>query len=193
MKTEKSLRLVWQIAAIIVVMAICLRLMGRRWWCECGGWSPWSWDTMTRHNSQHLIDPYFFSHVLHGVIFFWALAWFPPRIFKREMTASTRLRIAVVVEVAWEILENSPWIINRYREATISLDYFGDSIANSITDVLACVLGYMLASQFRFRWSLVLIAATEIVMLFAIRDSLLLNVIMLVSPIEAIKHWQSAL
>ncbi|WP_302120370.1 DUF2585 family protein [Allorhodopirellula heiligendammensis] len=191
MNSKNGSRVAWQIAVIIIVMATCLRMMGRQWWCRCGTWVPWSWDIQTSHNSQHLLDPYSFTHVLHGIIFFWLLTWLSPRISQSGLAAPTRLLIAALIEAAWEILENSPWIIDRYRESTISLDYYGDSIANSISDVIACLLGYFLASKFRLRWSLGFILLTEVVLLLTIRDSLLLNVIMLVCPVEAIKQWQS--
>ncbi len=162
--------------------------MGRQWWCDCGGYVPWSWTVQSSHNSQHLIDPYFFTHVLHGMIFFAVLKVLLPRL-----DAGTRFLIAVIIESAWEILENSPMIIERYRAATISLNYYGDSIANSICDVLACVLGYWLASRIGWRWSILFFVTVELVLMATIRDSLTLNVLMLVYPIEAIKQWQSAM
>ena len=169
---------------IFVAMTSVLALMGRRFWCECGGPVPWSWDIWTLHNSQHLLDPYFFTHVLHGVIFFAVLFRF------RWMGDSAKWAIATLMESAWEILENSPLIIDRYREATMALGYTGDSIANSIFDVVACLLGYFIASKVTWKLSLAFIAMVEVVLLLAIRDCLLLNVIMLIYPIEAIKQWQ---
>ncbi|MGI9470671.1 MAG: DUF2585 family protein [Rubripirellula sp.] len=174
-------------AAVIGGMVVALRAMGRNWWCNCGSYMPWSWDVWSSHNSQHLIDPYFFTHVLHGVLFYWALSLALPRLKK-----SVRFRIAIVIEAGWELLENSPMIIERYRTATISLDYFGDSIANSVFDVIACALGFLIASSLRWYWSLLLIVVVEIALLLTIRDSLAVNVIMLVYPIEAIKTWQGS-
>lgn len=172
-------------AVILVLMTLALAVMGRRWWCACGTWSLSSWDIWSSHNSQHLMDPYFFSHLLHGILFFGFLQLLPGRVW---MTA--RVFIAMTIEVGWELLENSPVIINRYREATISLDYFGDSIANSIVDVLACMLGYAITARIGW-WSILLLISVELAMVFAIRDCLALNVLMLIWPIDAIKHWQS--
>lgn len=173
--------------ALFGAMVTLLRSMGRQWWCHCGQLTPWSWDIWSSHNSQHLIDPYFFTHVLHGVIFFWCL-----RPLASRLSPTTRFRIALLIEAGWEILENSPVIIDRYRAATISLDYFGDSIANSVFDLIACGLGYLIASSLRWYWSLLLFAIVELTLLFTIRDTLILNVIMLVYPIEAMKTWQAS-
>lgn len=175
----------WIACLSIVGMVLVLAAMGRRFWCECGSWAPWSWDIWTAHNSQHLIDPYFFSHVLHGVLFYGALMWVP------VLNRTHRFLVAVALEASWEILENSPLIIERYRESTMAVGYTGDSIANSVTDVAACILGYWFSSRFSWRWSIGLFVVSEIVMLIAIRDNLLLNVLMLVSPIPAIQEWQS--
>lgn len=175
----------WIAGLILTGMVMILSGMGRRFWCECGSWVPWSWDIWTAHNSQHLIDPYFFSHVLHGVLFYAALRWVP------RLSQAGRFLIAMGLEASWEILENSPLIIERYREATMAVGYTGDSIANSVTDVAACLLGYWFSSQFSWRWSVALFVVSEIVMLIIIRDNLTLNVLMLVSPIPAIQEWQS--
>ncbi|TWU49650.1 DUF2585 family protein [Rubripirellula reticaptiva] len=174
------------VAIVVALMVVILRSMGRTWWCACGSPIPWAWDIWSSHASQHLIDPYFFTHVLHGVIFFAVLT----RI--KRIPASARWTIATVIEAGWEILENSSMIINRYREATFSLDYYGDSIGNSLFDVVACLLGYGIASRVRPIRALLFFMFVEVVMLIAIRDCLLLNVIMLISPIEAIKTWQIA-
>jgi hypothetical protein len=171
-------------AAVFVITALALWLEGRLWWCVCGRplvWVSEAWGTET---SQHLFDPYSFTHVLHGIVFWWLLSPLGHRIPVRW-----RFVIAVVVEAAWEILENSPFIINRYRE-TAALGYTGDTIVNSLGDVISCALGFALAFRIRARWSALVFAATEILLLIFIRDSLLLNVVMLVHPIEAIKQWQ---
>lgn len=171
---------------MIVVLVVILHLLGRRPWCKCGGYSPWSWEIYSQHNSQHLIDPYTFTHVLHGIVFFGVL-W----LLRDRLSDSVRLMIAAVVEAAWEVLENTSLIIERYREATISLDYYGDSIANSVSDVLACLLGYLIASRLRWYYSVAIFLAVEVTLLLTIRDSLLLNVIMLVYPSDAILQWQA--
>jgi hypothetical protein len=176
------------LGAAALVLAGVLVMMGRHAWCTCGDLVPWSWDIWTQHNSQHLLDPYFFTHVLHGVILYWALGSFSQRLF--TLTERWRWTIMIAVESVWEVIENSLWIINRYRESTMALGYTGDSIANSIFDVVACVLGYCIAAKTGWKTSMLVVVAFELGMLVTIRDSLLLNVIMLIYPIEAIKAWQ---
>lgn len=173
--------------AVLLMTAGALRSLGRVFWCKCGGWSPWSWDIWSTHNSQHLIDPYFFSHVLHGFVFYCAL-----HVCWKSAPLVWRFHAAMLIEAGWEILENSPIIINRYREATISLDYFGDSIANSMFDIVACALGFLLASRLKLSHSVAVFVMTELIMALVIKDSLILNVLMLVWPIDAIREWQMA-
>lgn len=176
------------IALIIIAATITLKFQGRVWWCEAGDLVPWSWDVWSRHNSQHLMDPYSFTHMLHGILEFWLIG-----LIFRRMPLAWRFFLALFVESSWEVIENTQYVINRYREATISLDYFGDSIANSLADIVFCGLGFPIALRLRFWRSLALFIATEAVLLFWIRDSLVLNIIMLLYPIEAIKHWQTGL
>ena len=169
----------------VAVAVIAENFEGRVWWCQAGDYLPWSWDIWSTHNSQHIIDPYSFTHILHGVLEFWLIGL----VFKKVPLA-WRLLIAVMIESSWEIAENSTYVIQRYREATISLDYFGDSIINSISDITACATGFVIAYKLRFWKSLAIFLATEMVLIFWIRDSLLINIVMLIYPIEAIKHWQ---
>ena len=180
-----SRRLRWSTVAVSMAMVIILHLMGQPFWCKCGGLSLWSWDIWSSHNSQHLIDPYSFTHVLHGVVLCGLLYLLP-----RRVSESNRFLTAVVLEAGWEILENSPTIIERYRAATITKDYFGDSIINSGGDLIACIVGYLLARQLGFRRSIVFFLLTEICLLLTIRDSLLLNVLMLIWPLDAVRQWQ---
>jgi hypothetical protein len=170
---------------ILVVHPIVLRLEGRRWWCACGRPLLWSGNVHSSHNSQHLADPYSFSHVEHGILFYGLFTWLWPR-----MSVAWRFVLTLAVEAGWEILENTNSVIDRYRAATISLDYFGDSIGNSIGDVLSCVIGFYLARRIGFWPSLAIVVVTEIVMLFWIRDNLLLNIVMLLHPFDAVKQWQ---
>lgn len=172
--------------AATVVMSVILYTQGRIWWCKLGDYSPWVSQAWSRHTSQHLFDPYTFTHILHGVAFFWII----DLIFKKQ-TFAWKLFIAILVESAWEVLENSRYIIEKYRENTASLDYFGDSIFNSIGDVIACATGFYIAYKLKFRRSLIFFIATEIILLILIRDGLLLNILMLIYPIEAIKQWQT--
>ena len=167
--------------------AVVLWGQGRVWWCSAGDYSPWAWNIWSQHNSQHLVDPYSFTHILHGVLEFWLLGL----IFGRVPVA-WRLLMAVVIEGSWEVIENTNYVINRYREATISLDYFGDSIINSLSDITCCGLGFLIAYKLRFCKSLALFVVTEAVLIFWIRDSLLINILMLIYPLDAIKAWQAA-
>ena len=175
------------IFCIPIIAIISLYFEGRIWWCPAGDWRAWSWDIWSQHNSQHLIDPYSFTHVLHGILEFWILGLLFPR-----MKLIWRFALAVSIESAWEITENSSYVIQRYREETISLDYFGDSIINSLSDIACCATGFMIGYKLRFWRSLGLFLATEIVLVFWIHDSLLINILMLIYPVEAIKHWQLA-
>lgn len=173
--------------AVFAVSAVLLVWQGRVWWCQAGDYSPWSWDIWTTHNSQHVIDPYLFTHVLHGILEFWLIGL----LFKR-MPLAWRLFIAVMIEATWEVAENSSFIIERYRTVTLSLDYFGDSIINSLADIVACATGFAIAYKLKFWKSLALFLATEAILIVWIRDSLLINIVMLLYPIEAIKAWQMA-
>ena len=172
-------------AAVVAVTVVALRYEGRLWWCECGQLRWWIGSPQSSHTSQHLLDPFSFTHVLHGVIFFWVLAWLLPRL-----SLAWRFAIATAVEAAWEIFENTSFVIGRYRERTAALGYYGDTVVNSLGDVATCCLGFWLARMLGFRWSLVLFAVIEIGLLITIRDSLLLSGLMLIFPIEAIKAWQ---
>jgi hypothetical protein len=174
------------IAAMLVATTVALRSEGRRWWCECGHPWPWITDVWSSHCSQHLLDPYSLTHVSHGLIFWTVLA-----LMARRVPVPWRLCIAVALASAWEVVENSSFIIDRYREETMSQDYLGDSVANSLGDILSCVAGFFAARWLGWRWTVALFLTTELALLGLIRDNLTLNVIMLVWPIKAIKAWQS--
>jgi hypothetical protein len=170
---------------VVLAMAVTLRLQGRTWFCACQHLMFWSSDVWSRHNSQHLLDPYSFTHLLHGVVFCGLLKWLAPR-----WPAEWRFTCAVAIECLWEVLENSQMVIERYRAATAAIGYEGDSIVNSLGDCLVCALGFAVARRLGWTRSIVLFVLIEIVLLFWIRDNLTLNVVMLLFPIEGVKAWQ---
>jgi len=174
--------------AILAATAFTLHAMGRNWFCEAGDLRIWAGDINSKHNSQHLFDPYTFTHVLHGIGFY-ALLWLA---LGRSTGVGTRAVVMVGLESLWEVIENTPTVIDRYREGTIALGYYGDSIVNSMGDILACTAGYVIASLIPAWSSVVVVLAVEATLIFWIHDSLLLNIIMLIHPIEAVRTWQSS-
>ena len=170
---------------LIIVFAAILLVMGQVPICKCGYVKIWHGVTFSSENSQHLSDWYSFSHIIHGFGFYLLLLY-----FGRRLPIGLRLVLALLLETSWEIFENTDFIINRYREVTISLDYYGDSVINSVFDVLFMVLGFW--ASFRFPvWSIILTAIfLEIFVAYFIRDNLTLNIIMLIYPVDAIKIWQ---
>ena len=161
--------------------------MGHPLICKCGFVKLWHGGRGDNQMSQHIADWYTYSHVLHGVIFYWLITL----IAQGRLSMAARLLIAVFIEAGWEILENTPLIINRYRAVTISRDYFGDSVTNSVFDIVAMMLGFLLAARLPAWVTVALIIAVEVGLLFLIRDNLILNIIMLVHPIDAIRVWQA--
>ena len=173
------------ILGVLLVTIVMLRIQGRLWICSCGQIYLWVSDIWSSDNSQHIADPYAFSHILHGFVFLWLLVWIWPRL-----AMLWQLCLAILIEAIWEVVENSALIIERYREATASLGYEGDAIVNSVADIAFCALGFMIARYLGFWRSLAVFILTEVILLIWIRDSLIVNVIMLIYPVDAIRVWQ---
>jgi hypothetical protein len=181
-------RKAWPWLAIIMVVTAAayeLHRQGRTWLCSCGHVRLWVSDTWSAENSQQLLDPYSFTHVLHGFLFCGLLAWLVPKL-----SWTWRLALAVSVEALWETVENTNWIIERYRGVTAAIGYSGDTILNSLGDMLCFGIGFVLARRLGLWRSAALFLITEAALTIWIRDSLILNVIMLIYPIDGIRAWQ---
>jgi hypothetical protein len=204
-------------SGIVAVAAGILLFMGRVPMCECGHISLWQGVVASPENSQQLSDWYSASHFIHGILFFWLFVWVVRLCYRRFGASSAILRsrfagsekaedalisaknnvhgialiFATLFESGWEILENSPIIINRYREVTISWGYVGDSVLNSVSDILFMWAGFIFARYVPWWVSFVVILLLEIFVAYMIRDNLLLNILMLIYPSPAIRAWQA--
>jgi Protein of unknown function (DUF2585) len=186
-RAERFLPPALWMAGIVGATIYQLHRQGRDWICTCGRIRLWNGDVWSAENSQQLLDPYSFTHVLHGMIFYVLFSWLMPRA-----AFVWRLCFAVAFEALWEIIENTDAVIGRYRGVTAAIGYRGDTILNSFGDIVCFALGFAAARRLGFWRGVLVFVATEVLLLIWIKDSLLLNVIMLISPSEAIRSWQMA-
>ena len=177
------------VALIIAATAAVLLAMGRPPICTCGTIKLWEGAVNSSGNSQHLFDWYSFSHVIHGFLFH-AGTWV---LLRKRIRVGDRFILALMIEAAWEIAENSPFIIDRYRTATAALGYTGDSVLNSMSDIAMMAAGFLIAAKLPARMTVAIAIAFELFTLAMIRDNLTLNVLMLTFPVESIKVWQGRL
>jgi hypothetical protein len=175
--------------SVLVVLAAATMLwaMGQVLICKCGHVRLWHGVVKSAENSQHLSDWYTFTHIIHGFVFY-GLLW----ALRRRWPVAVRFVLAIAVESAWEVFENTDFVINRYREATISLDYYGDSVLNSVSDILAMAAGFIAAWRLPVLPIIALAVAIEAFLAYSIRDNLTLNIVMLLHPIDAVRAWQMA-
>jgi uncharacterized membrane protein YjdF len=179
------------IAASLFLLALLLWLEGRFAFCTCGVFRVWSGDTCSSTNSQQLFDPYSFTHVLHGFLLFWLVALIARSIkLGRQLAPAWQLWLALTLEAAWEVFENTPFVIDRYRAETAALGYTGDTIVNSFGDVTCAVVGFLVARKLGVKRAVIVFLVLELILILWIHDSLLLQLLMLIHPVEAIKQWQ---
>eukprot|EP01006_Ploeotia_vitrea_P056414 TRINITY_DN68099_c1_g1_i1.p1 TRINITY_DN68099_c1_g1~~TRINITY_DN68099_c1_g1_i1.p1 ORF type:complete len:192 (-),score=10.21 TRINITY_DN68099_c1_g1_i1:66-641(-) len=182
-KKEKNKPLLLPSVCILLTVigtAFGLRSLGRVWKSST---TILLWTSLKDQYSQHIADPYSFTHVMHGLILFWFFNRLCPHSF-----VLWRLWMNIVLECIWELVENTEFVIERYR-AGVAVAYHGDTITNSLADIFFCCVGFLLACCFGRR-TFYLMIVTEILLIVCIRDSLVLNILMLIYPVSFIKAWQ---
>ena len=170
---------------VLLAMIVLLHVQGRHFICTCGHFAVWVGDSCSSNTSQQLLDPYSLTHILHGFLFFWLMLL----LFKR-WPGAWQFFVAVLLESAWEVFENTSFVINKYRTETAALGYQGDTIVNSLGDLACALVGFLVARRLGLGRSLIVFLLVELVLTFWIHDSLLLQILMLVRPVEVIKLWQ---
>ena len=189
MRTEKSRLRIVRVSAftllIALAMALVLRFEGRLLICSCNRILIWVGEICSSNNSQQFLDPYSFTHILHGFLLFWIIS-----LLFRRVAPEWQIFLALVCEAAWEVFENTPYVINRYRTETAALGYQGDTVINSLGDLMCAFIGILIARQLGFRRSVIVFLVVEVILILTIHDSLLLEILMLIRPIAAIKQWQ---
>jgi len=179
------------IAASLFSLALLLWLEGRSAFCTCGVFRVWSGDTCSSTNSQQLFDPYSFTHVLHGFLLFWLVTLIVRGVKPAwRFAPAWQLWLALTLEATWEVFENTRFVIERYRAETAALGYTGDTIVNSFGDVTCAVVGYLVARQLGVARAVIVFLVLEVILVLWIHDSLLLQLLMLMHPVGAIKQWQ---
>lgn len=173
--------------AVLILLGslVTVKLMGRPIWCDCGSPAPWVGDVTSTHESKHLVDPYSLSHFIYGLGLYAILRRTAP-----SLTISWRVAIATALSTFWEVVENTPWVIDRFRQGTITAGYSGDGLVNSATDTLCAVGGFLVAARVPWQASIALAVAIELGCLIGIRDGLTVNTIMLIHPLDVIRAWQ---
>jgi Protein of unknown function (DUF2585) len=184
------------VALTVAAMIVAMKVQGRVWFSTTGVVTLWWSDVWSAECSQQFADPYSVTHVSHGLIFAGVFAWLGRTLGRRGFTSASDWRWqfagAIAVAAAWEAAENSAFVIERYRSVTMSLEYLGDSVFNAVGDLCSCALGFFIARRLGVWKTALLFVASELLLLWLIRDNLTLNVVMLISPIDAIKQWQVA-
>ena len=185
--TSESNRAGWLLAIglVLLLVVVLLRAEGRMFTCDCGHFAVWTSDTCSSQTSQQVFDPYSFTHVLHGFLYFWLIA-----LLFRRLAAGWQVCLALMIEGAWEVFENTRFVIEKYRTETAALGYQGDTIVNSLGDITCALAGFLLARKLGLPRSLIVFVLVEFVLTLWIHDSLLLQILMLAHPIAAIKSWQ---